>query len=174
MDFSMTEDESITDGSIRGVDGSIRGASQNYLYDDLESMASAILRRNIIEVADWAMGTCDEMSLKPVHELITGGPCLDSPVYEELVQHPSPSPTMVEVSFDGIKNTISYCSDDDESVTEVLEEAEEHEAKSRRMVYLRSEYSQKSILDATPSGKFPRTFQLLQNLRSTGSLRLIY
>jgi hypothetical protein len=164
MDFSMTDDGSITDGSIRG-------AGQNYLYNDLDSMASAIMRRDLIDfidVVDWAMGTCDEISLKPVHELITGGPCLDSPVYEELLL---PS-TMVEVSFDGIKNTIAYCADDDESVTEVLEDEEGHAAnESRKMVYLRREYSQKSILDAPPSGEFPMRLQHLQQLRSTGSRR---
>lgn len=174
----MTEDDSITDGSIRGVDGSISGADQNQMYDDLATMASSILKRDLIEVVDWAMGSCDEITLKPVHELITGGPCLDSPVFEGVMPDPlspSSSTSMVEVSFDGIKNTIAYCSDDDESVTEVLEKSEQHKAKeSRKMVYLRPEYSQKSILDAPPSGKFPRRLKLLQNLMSTGSLRRAY
>jgi hypothetical protein len=155
MDFSTTEDDSIIAGGA---------TSQNDMYDDLNSMTSAILRRDLIKVVDWAMGSCDEIALHSVHELVTGGPCLHSPVYEEPLQDQSPS-TMVEVSFDGFKNTIAYCSDDDESsVTEVWEGAEEHEQEdSRKMIYLRSEYSQQSMMDA------PRRFDLLQNLRSTGS-----
>lgn len=74
---------------------------------DLDSIASALFRRDLKACTSYSStNLSDDLTSRwdYVHDFVTAGPCLDSPVQEE--PHTSVVPNQVEVSFDGSTNTI--------------------------------------------------------------------
>jgi hypothetical protein len=102
------------------LDSIIDDQSQNQSQNHADTMASAMFRDDLQQF----VGTCawnaglEEVSCLPldyVHEVVIGGPCLESPVNDHTFVPPS---SQVEVSYDGERNVI-VSSGIEESVDEV-------------------------------------------------------